>query len=302
MVTAFLWEKDLQVASKRRMDSEQALWARKWLLKHTRPEGWHPGWTYVFEAVYRTNWVVVPHPFDACVLLSVVDEHGHEASLELRKTEAQRLGVTIAPAVVATVGAFRQLMRRQVGEGVPMRAEGWVLQLMDGGGRVKLVDPRWQQFSRAAKLCHPLHIFEAIRLGRLDGLLGLMAPHHRLEAERMAVAIQMEFERVRVWLLGLLNAHRRRLSSRHEDEDQVPLLLLKRCVQCGGAYPEARLDDNQRCMVRCCERKTGCATIKERKKDRRFAGAFRGSVISQHIGMCTHTLHIIYTYICIEIK
>ena len=51
LLVAFLLEGALRVSTRRRMDSEQALWAREWLAAYGAPGRFREGLTYAFEAV-----------------------------------------------------------------------------------------------------------------------------------------------------------------------------------------------------------------------------------------------------------
>jgi hypothetical protein len=109
MVVAFKWAGVLQTCTRRRMDSEQAVWAREWLNERIGEEGLKKGWTYVFEAMYDANMVVVCHPFkQVCVLLSVVDSGGRELSHPTRQEEALRLRI---PTVSPVTAMMRELQR-----------------------------------------------------------------------------------------------------------------------------------------------------------------------------------------------
>lgn len=56
----------------------QALWTGAWLRTHACTEAFLPGWTYLFEAVYRDNTHVVSYPFEAPVLLAAIGPDGRE--------------------------------------------------------------------------------------------------------------------------------------------------------------------------------------------------------------------------------
>lgn len=65
------------------MSSEQADWANRWLVRHTPLSVYQPGFTYMFEAVYAANQVVVSYPYEECVLLAVTNQQGQEISGEM---------------------------------------------------------------------------------------------------------------------------------------------------------------------------------------------------------------------------
>lgn len=52
------------VATRRRFDSEQAVWATDWLMKNSNIGALKEGWTYLFEIVYQNNRVVIGYPYE----------------------------------------------------------------------------------------------------------------------------------------------------------------------------------------------------------------------------------------------
>lgn len=95
---AFLWENDLKVTTKRRMDSEQATWAKQWINQHCDITKFEFGHTYMFEIIYKCNTVIVNYPFDGLVLLAVTDDiYGREFSFEELLRCAQQVGFFMVP-------------------------------------------------------------------------------------------------------------------------------------------------------------------------------------------------------------
>jgi hypothetical protein len=205
LAIAFLWDGGLQVCTRRRMDSQQALWAKDWLRGREAAAAFVPGWTYLFEAVFRDNTVVVPYQFDALVLLAAIAPDGarlpHVECLGL----AKRMGVMLAPSVAGTVTelvntlairtdndclaehtarprsrdpfAAGRLIHADLDkhlEGVPParrrhappKSEGWVLTRNDSdGGSTKLVSESYKEASREAGRLHPLCVWDRVRTG-----------------------------------------------------------------------------------------------------------------------------------------
>lgn len=62
-----------------------------------------PGWTYLFEALYRDNRHVIPYHFETLVLLSAISPSGHELpSAAALQQLARQLGVMAVPCVEGT--------------------------------------------------------------------------------------------------------------------------------------------------------------------------------------------------------
>ena len=110
LAIAFLWEGALRVCTRRRMDSEQALWAQAWLRSRAPADAFEPGWTYLFEAVFADNAMVVPYPFDSPVLLAAVAPDGARAPHAACAALAARMGVMLAPSVEGTLGEFERFL------------------------------------------------------------------------------------------------------------------------------------------------------------------------------------------------
>ncbi|PNW75381.1 hypothetical protein CHLRE_12g524850v5, partial [Chlamydomonas reinhardtii] len=113
MVVAFVWAGQLRTATRRRMDSEQALWASEWLRAHAEVSAFRPGWTYVMEAVYGNNTHVVPYGFEGLVLLSAVQPDGAELPLEALAALAAELRLTCAAPYL--VGELDELLTQLPG-------------------------------------------------------------------------------------------------------------------------------------------------------------------------------------------
>jgi hypothetical protein len=186
LVIAFLWKGELLVCTRRRMDSQQALWAQAWAawLRSSVPaDAFEPGWTYLFEAVFEDNTVVVPYPFDAPVLLAAVSPDGTRSPHAICVALAARMGVMLAPSLAGTLGDFERFLTPRGVVGMPRASadshfdsnsdsliwdlplvagpigsttllafEGWIVTRSDGSNE-KLVCNAYKQASRAAANC-----------------------------------------------------------------------------------------------------------------------------------------------------
>ena len=237
LAIAFLWNGEIRVSTRRRMDSEQAVWAQSWL--RDRPglaAELQQGWTYLFEVVWQESAQVVPYSFDGLVLLGVVSPGGQEVlSWRQRADLAMRMGVPVAPQVT---GYAKDLLPRlsnnpmqrgardvmRGGRGgpavpqtptVPPCSEGWVL-IHDDGTRQKIILPAFKACHQAAKKLHPRLIWEKVRTGwpRAAILAGL-PPHLAGEASRILSALEASYCDKRTQLL-----------------DSMP------CLACGSTSPE----------------------------------------------------------------
>lgn len=214
LVIAFKWDGHVYTATRRRMDSEQAQWALSWLQRHGAADQLQPGWTYLFEAVYRDNTHVVPYDFEGLVLLSAVSPDGHEVRDVATRCElAARLGTLAAPSVQGPRNELRARLGRGMeppqgsnggsgGDGGSSRAggarqprtafappsfEGWVLEAAAGDGRrVKLVQADFKRAGATARQAmHPLVLWDAVRCGgkSRDSLAAGLPQHIRKELQ-----------------------------------------------------------------------------------------------------------------------
>lgn len=205
----------------------QATWAHAWLTSHANINSMQPGWTYMFEAIYKDNTLVIQYPFQGLVLLGAVSPEGCELPDTAARAElAQRLGVTPVPSIHGSCdellqrlgdGCFK-LANNQAGytkhsfsnrhvsqvsttESRPATFEGWVLQGGDSH-RCKLVQLSFKQTGHLAKhALHPLVVWDAVYrgVGRGTILKGLPS-HYQVEADAILTALNHQFWRVQALL------------------------------------------------------------------------------------------------------
>ncbi|KAG1670820.1 hypothetical protein FOA52_003411 [Chlamydomonas sp. UWO 241] len=152
---------------------ELALWASAWLHEHSQVQQFEPRWTYLFEAVYQENTVVVQYPFEGLVLLGAMLPEGVELmDAAALQQQARRLSIMAVPSLSGPRSELlHQLSRRCCGNaptsaGRQQRAasKGWVLMTAEGE-RHKLVQESYKCASQAAKALHPLAVWDAVLCG-----------------------------------------------------------------------------------------------------------------------------------------
>ena len=79
---SFIWNGEVMVTTRQRMDSQQAIWAKQWIKDHCNLTKFQAGYTYLFEIIYQDNTVIVNYLFEGLVLLAITDESGHELPYE----------------------------------------------------------------------------------------------------------------------------------------------------------------------------------------------------------------------------
>lgn len=146
-------------ATKGSFSSAQALWAGGRMDRHGL-SSLVPGATYLFEATYPENRIVVPYAEGAMVLLGAYEEHGREMEAVDLEGVARSLGWPLAarhsydsiPALMADVKAF------------PRTREGVVLRFSNGL-RLKVKGDAYLRVHAMIARVTPLALWEALAAG-----------------------------------------------------------------------------------------------------------------------------------------
>ena len=148
-----------RVATKGAFDSPQAAWAE------ARIAGQHtatltPGYTYLAEAIYPENRIVIHYAEPALVMLAAYREDGTEMDFAELSEVAGALGWRTAerhsyPGFTALVTDARAL---------PATSEGFVLRFADGM-RLKVKGDEYRRIHALISRCTPLAMWEAMAAG-----------------------------------------------------------------------------------------------------------------------------------------
>ena len=144
-----------RTATKGSFDSEQARWAAGRI-----PAGLRPGTTYLAEAIYPENRMVVRYPDSALVLLAAYDETGRELSYDAILDTAAALGWRAATR--HAFASMHELMRHTAG--LPRDTEGYVVRF-SSGLRLKLKGAEYCRVHALISRCTPLAIWEILNAG-----------------------------------------------------------------------------------------------------------------------------------------
>jgi RNA ligase len=148
-----------RTATKGAFASAQALWARQWLAgRDLSPL--RPGTTYLAEAIYPENRIVVKYQAADLVLLAAYDEGGVEAPYRELCDLAERLGWRIAGR--HHFASLRDLVAHA--SALPATAEGFVLRFEDGL-RLKVKGDEYRRIHALISRVTPLAIWEAMAAG-----------------------------------------------------------------------------------------------------------------------------------------
>ncbi|GLC36991.1 hypothetical protein PLESTM_000526200 [Pleodorina starrii] len=231
LILAFVWGGSAA-------DGDPAVWAGDWLRTHAHVSAFRPGWTYMLEAVYDTNTVVVPYTFEGLVLLGAVDPRGAELPLSELPALAADLGVTMAvPYITGTLNELlvqlpgsrsrdqHVLLSPVYGAALPPPPppgfEGWVVAAA-GGPRQKLVQLPYKRASLAAALPHPLAVWDRVRTGGAsrNALAASLPRHLRNDLFAILEALGVRYHEARGELLQLLRRRRQEQQALEQQHQQ----------------------------------------------------------------------------------
>ena len=139
--------------------TEQALWAQDWMAGFDLAP-LDRGHTYLAEAVYPANRIVVPYAEQGLVLLSAYDDAGMElASCDLQDI-ADRLGWRMAKR--HAFASFAEM--RATAAGLPESDEGYVVRFASGH-RLKVKSPAYCHLHALINRVTPLGVWEVLQAG-----------------------------------------------------------------------------------------------------------------------------------------
>jgi len=146
-------------ATKGAFASPQAKWAELWMAAHDT-SSLNPGATYLAEAIYPENRVVVSYPRESLTLLAAYDEFGGELSYEEVLWTACRLKW---PATLRfSFDSFSDLIAHA--KELPVTAEGFVIRFSNGT-RLKVKGEEYCRVHRLVSRVTPLAVWEAMASG-----------------------------------------------------------------------------------------------------------------------------------------
>ena len=146
-------------ATKGAFDSAQAAWAQA-RLDAADLSALEPGTTYLFEAVYPENKIVVRYDEPALVMLGAYDAAGRELSYDEIQDACARLGWRAARRHAFSTVAEMVAHARTL----PATHEGFVLRFANGL-RLKIKGDEYRRIHALISRCTPLAMWEAMAAG-----------------------------------------------------------------------------------------------------------------------------------------
>ena len=148
-----------RAATKGAFDSAQAAWVET-RLRAQDLAALTPGTTYLAEAVYPENRIVVRYSKPELVLLAAYHEDGTELAFEALAATADALGWRAAKR--HAFASFSDLVEHA--RGLPKTEEGFVIRFVDGV-RLKLKGDEYRRIHALISRCTPLAMWEAMQAG-----------------------------------------------------------------------------------------------------------------------------------------
>ncbi len=148
-----------RAATKGAFDSSQAVWAQAWL-DAAELTALTQGTTYLAEAIYPENRIVVRYPDPALVMLAAYAEDGRELSYAEVLETSDRLGWPAARRhAFASVADMVSHATK-----LPSTEEGFVIRFSNGL-RLKLKGAEYRRIHALISRCTPLAMWEALAAG-----------------------------------------------------------------------------------------------------------------------------------------
>jgi RNA ligase len=148
-----------RVATKGAFDSEQARWAEGFMSGFA-VEHLDTGTTYLAEAVYPENRIVVHYAKAELVLLAAYRDDGHELTFDELNDVGSRVGWRVARR--HAFSSMSDLIAHA--KSLPATEEGFVIRFADGS-RLKLKGDEYRRIHSLISRCTPLAMWEAMLAG-----------------------------------------------------------------------------------------------------------------------------------------
>lgn len=159
LIIIFHHKGEWRCATKGSLGSDQAKWAAKWLAKHDTSH-LDTETTYLAEAIYPENRIVVHYSETGLVLLGAYRGDGSEIGYEELNATADRLGWRTAKR--HSFAAVSDLLA--VAGGLPASEEGFVIRFANGL-RLKVKGDEYCRIHRMVSRLTPLAMWEALQAG-----------------------------------------------------------------------------------------------------------------------------------------
>lgn len=156
------WHEDesrWRVNTRGSFESDQAVWASKWLSAHPEvTKNFFRGSTYLFEVIYPENKIVVAYDFSGLVLLGAYHEDGWE--YERYELEEVVDDTKLELVEVHDFNSVEEMLEQA--KSLPAHKEGWVLSY-PCGYRVKVKGDEYCRVHKLISRCTPIAAWESYK-------------------------------------------------------------------------------------------------------------------------------------------
>lgn len=159
LIVLFWHDGQWKAATKGSLASEQSQWAARFLATQDL-SALEPGTTYLVEAIYPENRIVIRYDYSGLVLLAAFDESGYELPFEVLEIAADALGWPIAKR--HTFASVAVLIDHA--KGLPPTEEGFVLRFANGL-RLKVKGEEYRRIHGLVSRVTPLAVWESLQAG-----------------------------------------------------------------------------------------------------------------------------------------
>jgi RNA ligase len=160
-IIAFWNDNQWNTATLGSFDSEQSQWAKKWLLANVNTELMNKDATYIFEAIYKENRIVISYNFEGLVLITAFNlETGFEWEYPAIVYEGKQLGIKVVDQ--HNYNTIDEML--EVCKTLDHNQEGFVVQFLNGY-RIKIKGDEYVRVHRIISNVTPLRVWDMILNG-----------------------------------------------------------------------------------------------------------------------------------------
>lgn len=157
----YFWNNEWQVNTRGSFQSDQAVWAKKWLNKNINKLFLKPGTTYLVEIIYPENKIVIPYNYEGLVYLTCYSKNGHEPKdYELSRVFMKKAGFYLPE--IHSYNSIEEMI--EVAEKLPYTEEGFVVRF-ESGYRIKIKGNDYVRIHKLISNVKPLFIWECMLSG-----------------------------------------------------------------------------------------------------------------------------------------
>lgn len=160
LIIMYAYQNQWRAATKGSFFSEQAKWAKAYIDNWCDPTRLIPGNTYLAEAIYPENRIVVRYDEAGLVMLGGYDEAGFELSRDTIVEAAQKMSIRATKQ--HHFNSISDLVTHA--KSLPATEEGFVLRFTDGT-RLKVKGDEYLRIHALITRCTPLAMWEAMLTG-----------------------------------------------------------------------------------------------------------------------------------------